>query len=110
MSLKLGAVIIDAASLEEESTFWHQFLGGSVAATETHHFLSAEGFPTLVIQHAAGQAPPEWPDGASQQVHLDITAADLAAAESRAVEAGARQLSGHVYASPAGHPFCLRQA
>ncbi|MFD2470102.1 VOC family protein, partial [Amycolatopsis silviterrae] len=61
-------------------------------------------------QHAAGQVPPEWPDGVSQQLHLDLIADDLAEAEKLAVEAGARQLSGHVYASPAGHPFCLRQA
>ncbi|MGV9298640.1 VOC family protein [Amycolatopsis sp. NPDC003676] len=110
MDLKLGAVIIDAASLEEESAFWHRLLGGSVATTDTHHFLRAEGFPVLVIQHAAGQVPPEWPDGTSQQMHLDVTADDLAAAEKLALEAGARRLSGHVYASPAGHPFCLRQA
>lgn len=34
---------------------------------------------------------------------------DQAAAEARVIELGARPLAGgdHVYADPAGHPFCL---
>ena len=66
-----------------------------------------------------GTSPPSWPDGAPQQLHLDLTVEDMAAAHARAVELGARPLDPEadpaggrqrgfrVYADPAGHPFCL---
>jgi hypothetical protein len=55
-------------------------------------------------------------------MHVDLTTDDLAAADRLTLEVGARRLeltddvdpaaqqSGRVYASPAGHPFCLRSA
>ncbi|MFD8096084.1 MULTISPECIES: VOC family protein [Streptomyces violaceusniger group] len=122
MNIDLGAVIIDAAEPDPESAFWHRLLGGSIAKTATHHFLRIDGFPVLVIQRAEGHVPPKWPDGDSQQMHIDLTTDDLAAADRRALDAGARRLNptddvdpaaqngGRVYASPAGHPFCLRSA
>jgi hypothetical protein len=43
-----------------------------------------------------------------QQVHLDIMVEDVAASGPRALALGATKLDGdHVYADPAGHPFCL---
>ena len=122
MNLNLSAVIIDAAEPEPESAFWQRLLGGEIAKTGTHHFLRADGFPVIVIQRAPGHVPPDWPAGAPQQLHLDLTTDDLAAADERALAAGARRLrptgdvdpavqnGGRVYASPAGHPFCLRPA
>ncbi|MCQ8828846.1 VOC family protein [Streptomyces malaysiensis] len=122
MNIDLGAVIIDAAEPDPESAFWHRLLGGSIAKTATHHFLRIDGFPVLVIQRAEGHVPPKWPDGDSQQMHIDLTTDDLAAADRLALDAGARRLNptddvdpaarngGRVYASPAGHPFCLRSA
>lgn len=65
---------------------------------------------------ATPYSPPEWPDGTPQQLHLDLTVADLRAAGLRAVELGAVVLTDPVeepgstfvvYADPAGHPFCL---
>ncbi|GAA2597456.1 MULTISPECIES: VOC family protein [Streptomyces] len=122
MNISLGAVIIDAAEPEPESAFWHRMLGGSVTRTETHHFLRADGFPVIVVQRAPEQLPPTWPAGGAQQMHVDLTTDDLAAADATALAAGARRLDptedvdpavrkgGRVYASPAGHPFCLRSA
>ncbi|GAA3615045.1 VOC family protein [Nonomuraea rosea] len=122
MNISLSAVIIDAAEPEAESAFWHRLLGGTIAKTATHHFLRADGFPVFVIQRAPGQVPPAWPQGDSQQMHVDLTTDDLATADRLAIEAGARRLQptddagpasqkgGRVYASPAGHPFCLRSA
>jgi predicted enzyme related to lactoylglutathione lyase len=62
-------------------------------------------------------ATPQWPDGAPQQIHLDLVIDDIAAAEAEVLELGATLLqaateldaeSGYrVYADPAGHPFCL---
>lgn len=122
MKLNLGAVSLDAPELEPESTFWQQLLDGTVTPTPTHHFVQADGFPVFVVQLVPGLVPPAWPDGNPQQMHVDLTTDDIAAADRKAVAAGARRLqptgdvdpgappSGRVYASPAGHPFCLRPA
>jgi len=41
-------------------------------------------------------------------MHLDVMVDDQAAASRAVLALGARQLPGdHVYADPAGHPFCL---
>ncbi|WP_232021361.1 MULTISPECIES: VOC family protein [Pseudonocardia] len=113
-------MIIDAAELEPESEFWHQLLGGSLTRTPTHHFLQVEGLPVVVIQLAPGHVQPGWPGGVSQQMHVDLATDDLMAADRRALRAGGRRLQplddvdpagpagSRVYASPAGHPFCLR--
>ncbi|MFF9045343.1 VOC family protein [Streptomyces parvulus] len=120
MPITLTSVIIDAADIEKESSFWHRLLGGSLTPTPTHHFVQAPGLPVLVVQSAPGHTPPNWPDGASQQMHLDFGVDDLATADRRATDAGATRLrptdeataeirtGSRVYASPAGHPFCLR--
>ncbi|MGI5321010.1 VOC family protein [Actinomadura nitritigenes] len=122
MPLTLSSVIIDAAEVEAESAFWHRLLGGSITRTPTHHFIQAPGLPVLVVQSAPGHVAPNWPDGTSQQMHLDFGTDDLAAADRTATEAGATRLrptddvtpetgtGSRVYASPAGHPFCLRSA
>ncbi|CAM5602855.1 VOC family protein [Streptomyces fumanus] len=122
MSITLSSVVVDAAEIETESAFWHRLLGGSIHRTPAHHFVQAPGLPVLVVQSAPGHTAPTWPDGASQQMHLDFRVTDLAAADRRAADAGATRLrpteevtaetrtGGRVYASPAGHPFCLRAA
>ncbi|MET8668420.1 VOC family protein [Streptomyces tendae] len=120
MPMTLTSVIIDAADIETEGAFWHRLLGGSVHSTPTHRFIQAPGLPVVVVQSAPGHVAPSWPDGASQQMHLDFGVDDLASADRTATEAGAIRLrpaeaeSDHtgsrIYASPAGHPFCLRAA
>ena len=122
MNFSLTSLIVDAADLESESSFWHRLLGGSITRTVTHHFLQIDGFPVIVIQHAPGHVPPQWPDGASQQLHFDLATDDVGTADKRVLDAGGQRLrptddgvaSAHqgsrVYASPAGHPFCLRSA
>lgn len=120
MNVTLMSVIVDAADLDAESSFWHRLLGGSITPTPTDHFLQVAGMPVLVIHHAPGQLPPRWPDGADQQLHIDLGTDDPDAADRRVLDAGGSRLrpthlassSGHgaarVYASPAGHPFCIR--
>ncbi|MFE5211981.1 VOC family protein [Streptomyces sp. NPDC056600] len=119
MPLTLASVIIDAADLETEGAFWHRLLGGPITTTPTHRFVQAPGLPVVVVQSAPGHTAPGWPDGASQQMHLDFVVEDLAAADRKATDAGATRLrptaeitsdTSAVYASPAGHPFCLRAA
>ncbi|MDT0393482.1 MULTISPECIES: VOC family protein [Streptomyces] len=122
MAFTLMSLIVDAADLESESSFWHRLLGGSITRTATHHFLRIDGFPVIVIQYAPGHVPPRWPEGAAQQMHFDLAADDAATADERVLAAGGRRLrptddvadsrqpAPRVYASPAGHPFCLRFA
>ena len=122
MTITLSSVVIDAADVEAEGAFWCRLLDGSITRTPSHHFVQAPGLPVVVVQSAPGHVAPNWPDGLSQQMHLDFAVDDLATADRAAVEAGATRLrpvddvrpelqnGGRVYASPAGHPFCLRSA
>ncbi len=76
---------------------------------------AADTLPMLAFQRVADYLAPSWPDPAyPAQVHFDLAFDDRAAAERKAVELGATWLRpqhedafGHVYADPAGHPFCL---
>ncbi|KAB8188803.1 VOC family protein [Nonomuraea phyllanthi] len=120
MTFSLTSLVVDAADLESESSFWHRLFGGSITRTGTHHFLQIDGLPMIVIQHAPGHVPPQWPGGAAQQVHFDLATDDAATADRRVLDAGGRRLrpagdvvapaGSRVYASPAGHPFCVRSA
>ncbi|GAA1653326.1 VOC family protein [Nonomuraea maheshkhaliensis] len=111
MTFSLLSLVVDAGDPESESSFWHRLLGGTVTRTATHHFLRIDGFPVIVIQHAPGHVPPQWPGGVSQQLHVDLATDDMAGADERVLAAGGTRLSqAGVYASPAGHPFCVRPA
>jgi predicted enzyme related to lactoylglutathione lyase len=117
--ITLGAVVLDAAELEPESAFWHRMLGGTIEKKASHHILRIAGSPVVAVQLAPGHIPPEWPDGQPQQMHVDLMVDDIGEADARARDAGARRLRPtedvdpvlgvgfRVYASPAGHPFCL---
>lgn len=64
----------------------------------------------FAFQRAPDHVPPAWPDPSRpQQVHLDVMVDDLEVAAREVVALGARRLGAgdHVYADPAGHPFCL---
>jgi hypothetical protein len=118
MKVEIAAIVLDAADLESESAFWSGLLGGTVERGESHHVIRAPGQPLIAIQHAPGHVKPAWPDGAAQQVHLDLGVDDIAGAHSRVLRLGGASLQAwqpnpeapagfHVYADPAGHPFCL---
>lgn len=73
--------------------------------------------PASVPRLAFGDGPakkemPRWPDpDYPQQLHLDLPASDLDAAEELALRLGATRLQDkgdyRTYADPVGHPFCL---
>ena len=80
----------------------------------------ADGGRQLAFQQVSELAPSTWPQHAvPQQLHLDLVVGsveELAASHRRALELGARLLLDrsddedeplHVYADPAGHPFCI---
>ena len=110
-------VVFDAADLHAESAFWAGMLDGHVFEDETFHsVVDGAGEWRIGVQLAPGHVPPDWPDGAPQQVHLDFHVDDPQQAHEHATRLGARLLKagdlssdeGHqVYADPAGHPFCI---
>jgi len=110
--------VFDAADVDAESAFWADLVGGHVFGDEQFQcVIDDTGNWRIGVQHAPGHTPPDWPDGAPQQVHLDLHVDDASEAHERALSLGARLLTeaadltseeGHqVYADPAGHPFCI---
>jgi predicted enzyme related to lactoylglutathione lyase len=110
-------VVFDAKELGAESSFWAGILGGTVDADDDWHMVLVDGNPRVGVQLAPNHTPPEWPDGNSQQMHLDLWVDDIEAAHEEVVALGAKLLKPatesdsadnfQVYADPAGHPFCL---
>lgn len=117
MELVRHVVVFDAADLDAESSFWAGMLGGQVFKDDDFHcVITASGEWPVGVQLAPDHVPPEWPDGAPQQVHVDLHVEDATAAHATAIRLGAKLLQsadtgteeGHrVYADPAGHPFCI---
>lgn len=119
MKLIRKVVVLDAADVTEVSDFWARLLGGAVVGGDDHFHcvIDSEGRWVIGVQHVPGHQPPDWPDGNAQQVHLDFHVTDPGASLARAIELGARPLLSdvdpgadeghHVFADPAGHPFCI---
>lgn len=122
MKVTRRVIVFDALDIEAESGFWAGLLGGTVHRDEDWHSVVVDGEWVMGVQRAPNHVPPEWPSGPQQQqVHLDLHVDDLEAAERLAQELGGRLLQAArppaddpdgderfaVYASPAGHPFCL---
>lgn len=69
----------------------------------------------VAFQRVDDYRAPLWPQPTHpQQMHLDVRVDDLATADDRVRDLGARPLEGggdrfRVYADPVGHPFCLVQ-
>ena len=117
MRLIRSVVVFDAADLHAESAFWAGMLDGHVFPDDDFHsVIDAAGEWRVGVQLAPHHRPPDWPDGAPQQLHLDLHVEDPQQAHDQAMALGARVLQagdlgsdeGHqVYADPAGHPFCI---
>jgi catechol 2,3-dioxygenase-like lactoylglutathione lyase family enzyme len=91
--------------------FYSALLGLPVTFVSPDWVVVAENDHTsgFAFQRAPGHQAPSWPDPtSSQQVHLDVMVDDLDAGDAAVLALGATRLGGdHVYADPAGHPFCL---
>lgn len=114
----LATVCIDCADAHELSAFYCRLLGWEPTLTEPDWVLvrNPDGGTGLSFQAEEDYVPPVWPQRATEQrmmLHLDFWVDDLAVAERRAVEAGARLADFQprdgvrVFLDPAGHPFCL---
>jgi catechol 2,3-dioxygenase-like lactoylglutathione lyase family enzyme len=111
MTGRLHYLILDAADLDAEAAFWSALLGQPVTYRSDDFVVVAADDRTsgLAFQLAPDHRAPTWPDAAvPQQMHLDVMVDDLDAGDAEVLALGARRLGGdHVYADPAGHPFCL---
>lgn len=117
MKILRQTVVFDAADMDTESAFWAAILGGTVSTDDDWHSILVDGVPRVAIQLAPNHIQPDWPDGAPQQIHLDLIVDDVRAAHDEAMSLGARLLKPaddlgspdgfQVYADPTGHPFCL---
>ena len=63
MKIALQIVVLDAADLTAESTFWAELLGGTVDAEDDWHNIYVDGEPRLAVQFAPGHVPPTGPMG-----------------------------------------------
>lgn len=105
-------LILDCPDPMVAARFWSAVLGEPVTyADEDFVVVSADTTTSgMAFQRAPGNPAPTWPDPAvPQQLHVDVMVDDLDAADDAVLALGARRLAGgeHVYADPAGHPFCL---
>jgi catechol 2,3-dioxygenase-like lactoylglutathione lyase family enzyme len=108
-------VVLDCPDPAGLAAFYSQLLGLPVTYSSEDFVVVAVSNRTsgLAFQLAPGYQPPTWPeDTVPQQVHLDVMVDDVDAAAGRVLAIGARRLgvtaeAVHVYADPAGHPFCL---
>jgi catechol 2,3-dioxygenase-like lactoylglutathione lyase family enzyme len=109
---RLHHVILDCPDPAGLAAFYSELVGLPVTYTSDDFVVIAANDETsgLAFQLAVDHQPPQWPDpNRPQQAHLDVMVDDLATADLRVVELGARRLDSgdDVYADPAGHPFCL---
>ncbi|MGY2082817.1 VOC family protein [Blastococcus sp. SYSU DS0539] len=119
-SIRLTAAVLDTPDPQGLARFYQRLLGWPIRDDDPEWttLRPEDGGPGLSSQRQADHVPPVWPaePGAQQmQLHLDFEVDDLDAASARAEQAGARRIGRHtdaaedvhVYADPAGHPFCL---
>ncbi|MGH9170797.1 MAG: VOC family protein [Acidimicrobiales bacterium] len=109
---RLHHVVIDCPDPGTLAGFYSELLGLPITYRSKDWVVVAHDERTsgLAFQLAPDHQPPRWPDpDRPQQFHLDIMVEDLDKADAGAKAIGAVPLAGgdHVYADPAGHPFCL---
>jgi catechol 2,3-dioxygenase-like lactoylglutathione lyase family enzyme len=120
VNARLAATVIGTPDPRGLARFYQRLLGWPFRADEPDwaSLRPPDGSAGLSFQLEEDHVPPVWPpepDTQQMQLHLDIEVDDLAAAGALVEEAGARRLGGHedddevvhVFADPAGHPFCL---
>ena len=111
---RLHHVVIDCPDPAALAGFYSELLGLPVTFTSADWVVIARDDATsgIAFQLAPDHEPPQWPDPHHpQQFHLDVMVDDVEAAEPQVLALGGRRLpskdDSHVYADPAGHPFCL---
>ena len=109
---RLHHLIVDCPDPAALAEFYSELLGQPVTYRSADFVVVSRDDTTsgIAFQLAPDHQPPTWPDPRiPQQLHVDVMVDDVAAAEPQVLALGAHRLPGgdHVYADPAGHPFCL---
>lgn len=109
---RLHHVIVDCPDPAALAAFYSELLSLPITYTSPDFVVVSRDDTTsgVAFQLSPDHRPPQWPDpDHPQQMHFDVMVDDLDAAQARVLALGARQLPAgdHVYADPAGHPFCL---
>jgi catechol 2,3-dioxygenase-like lactoylglutathione lyase family enzyme len=108
---RLHHAVFDCADPAALAEFYSRLLGWPVTYRSDDWVVVAVNDTSsgLAFQLSPDHRAPTWPDPAvPQQMHFDVMVEDPDEAGARVLGLGARQLPGdHVYADPAGHPFCL---
>jgi catechol 2,3-dioxygenase-like lactoylglutathione lyase family enzyme len=106
-------LVIDCPDPRGLAEFYEKVLG-MVRVQDDEEFVvigDAPDRPGVAFTQVDGWIPPNWPDETAH-MHVDVRVDDLSSAGEQVLALGARRLEGggerfHVYADPAGHPFCL---
>lgn len=112
---RMHHLVIDCRDPQSLAEFYSELLGLPVTYSSADWVVIAQNDTTsgIAFQLAPDHQSPRWPDPHHpQQCHLDVMVDDVEAAEPLVLLLGARRLAGakpdsHVFADPAGHPFCL---
>jgi hypothetical protein len=112
---RLASISLDCADPAPLAEFWAALLESEIAARSDEFWALRIATGWLTAVRVDDYRPPSWPDAdVPKQMHLDLSAPDLDAAEARAVELGARKAAHQpmpdrfrVFLDPAGHPFCF---
>jgi catechol 2,3-dioxygenase-like lactoylglutathione lyase family enzyme len=109
---RMHHVVLDCPDPLRLATFYSELLGLPITYRRADWVVVARNNRSsgLAFQLAPDHQPPRWGDPSRpQQFHLDIMVDDVDAAQPQVLALGARLLSqaSHVFADPAGHPFCL---
>jgi catechol 2,3-dioxygenase-like lactoylglutathione lyase family enzyme len=109
---RMHHVVIDCPDPAALAAFYSELLGLAITYRSDDWVVIAKNDTTsgVAFQRVPDYQPPQWPTpDRPQQFHLDVMVDDLPVAEARVISLGARPLRGgdHVFADPAGHPFCL---
>jgi predicted enzyme related to lactoylglutathione lyase len=110
----LMGVMLDCPDAKALSSFYSELFGKPITYDgDGAAMIGNDGEQPILFQQVADYQAPQWPNPAHpQQFHLDVTVADVDAAEQRVLALGATKLGDgdgnfRVYADPAGKPFCL---
>jgi catechol 2,3-dioxygenase-like lactoylglutathione lyase family enzyme len=112
---RLHHLVLDCPDPDVLARFYSELLGWPITWQRPDWVVvSADDRSSgLAFQPVADYRAPDWPDPARpQQLHFDVMVDDPDEAEVRVLALGARRLAApdpasHVFADPAGHPFCL---
>jgi len=108
---RLHHLILDCPDPTTSAEFWSALLSQPITHNDPDFIVVSADTTTsgLAFQRIPEHRSPTWPDPAvPQQMHLDVMVDDLTTAAHTVLALGAVTLPGdHVFADPAGHPFCL---